>query len=174
MGVVEGGGGLRLGPEAAQERLVVGQRGVQHLDRDPAPQAHVVGQVDLRRRPGAEGRDEPVAPPSTRPICSVMRVMATSQEYGRSQTDAIKGGGEDGPEALRAGSWAVRAGWDWLAWGPPHAVAVRRWRRSGQHLNLPLQHHFKIVAVIVLALAIAAFVAAYLTTSDEGDDELGT
>jgi hypothetical protein len=38
----------------------------------------------------------------------------------------------------------------------------------------PYSTRFKVVAVVVLALAIAAFVAAYLTTSDEGDDELGT
>jgi hypothetical protein len=38
----------------------------------------------------------------------------------------------------------------------------------------PYSTRFKVVAVIVLALAIAAFVAAYLATSDEGDDQLGT
>jgi hypothetical protein len=38
----------------------------------------------------------------------------------------------------------------------------------------PYSTRFKVVAVIVLALAIAAFVAAYLATSDEGDDELET
>ena len=38
----------------------------------------------------------------------------------------------------------------------------------------PYSTRFKVVAVIVLALAIGAFVAAYLATSDEGDDELGT
>jgi hypothetical protein len=37
----------------------------------------------------------------------------------------------------------------------------------------PYSTRFKIVAVAVLALAIAAFVGAYLATSDEGDDELG-
>jgi hypothetical protein len=38
----------------------------------------------------------------------------------------------------------------------------------------PYSTRFKVIAVIVLALAIAAFVAAYLATSDEGDDALGT
>jgi hypothetical protein len=38
----------------------------------------------------------------------------------------------------------------------------------------PYSTRFKIIAIIVLALAIGAFVAAYLATSDEGDDELGT
>jgi hypothetical protein len=38
----------------------------------------------------------------------------------------------------------------------------------------PYSTRFKVIAVIVLALAIAAFVAAYLVTSDEGDDALGT
>ncbi len=37
----------------------------------------------------------------------------------------------------------------------------------------PYSTRFKVVAVAVLALAIGAFVAAYLATSDE-DDELGT
>jgi hypothetical protein len=37
----------------------------------------------------------------------------------------------------------------------------------------PYSTRFKIVAVAVLALAIGAFVGAYLATSDEGDDELG-
>jgi hypothetical protein len=38
----------------------------------------------------------------------------------------------------------------------------------------PYSTRFKAVAVAVLALAIGAFVAAYLATSDEGDNELGT
>ena len=38
----------------------------------------------------------------------------------------------------------------------------------------PYSTRFKVIAVIVLALAIAAFVAAYLATSGEGDDTLGT
>lgn len=38
----------------------------------------------------------------------------------------------------------------------------------------PYSTRFKVVAVCVLALAISAFVAAYLATSDEGDDQLGT
>ena len=38
----------------------------------------------------------------------------------------------------------------------------------------PYSTRFKVIAMIVLALAIAAFVAAYLATSDEGDDTLGT
>jgi hypothetical protein len=37
----------------------------------------------------------------------------------------------------------------------------------------PYSTRFKIVAVAVLALAVAAFVGAYLATNDEGDDELG-
>jgi hypothetical protein len=38
----------------------------------------------------------------------------------------------------------------------------------------PYSTRFKVVAVVVLALAVGAFVAAYIATSDEGDDELGT
>ena len=37
VGVAERGGRLGLGPEAAQERLVVGEGGVQDLHRHPAP-----------------------------------------------------------------------------------------------------------------------------------------
>ncbi len=43
--VVQGSGELRLGPEAAQEPGVVGQPCVEHFDRDPTPQADVVGDV---------------------------------------------------------------------------------------------------------------------------------
>ncbi|MGH9229625.1 MAG: hypothetical protein ACRD07_13045 [Acidimicrobiales bacterium] len=38
----------------------------------------------------------------------------------------------------------------------------------------PYSTRFRVVAAVVLALAIAAFVGAYVATSDEGDDELGT
>ena len=60
--VVQGRGGLRLGPEAAEEGLVVGEGGVQDLHRHPTAEADVVGQEDLGRRAGADGGDEPVAP----------------------------------------------------------------------------------------------------------------
>ena len=60
--VVEGGGGLGLGAEAAQEALVVGEGGVEQLHRHPPAQPGVVGQEHLRRRPGADGGDQPVAP----------------------------------------------------------------------------------------------------------------
>ena len=61
VGVVEGRRGLGLGPEAAQEGLVVGQRIVQDLDRHPAAQRHVVGQVDRCGRAGADGRQQAIA-----------------------------------------------------------------------------------------------------------------
>ena len=48
-------GQLGLGPEPAQERGVLGERRVQHLDRDPAPQACVLGHVDAAARAGADG-----------------------------------------------------------------------------------------------------------------------
>ena len=59
--VVELRSGLGLGTEAPQEGLVVRQGGVQHLDRDEAREADVVGEEDLSRRTGADGRFEPVA-----------------------------------------------------------------------------------------------------------------
>ena len=45
-----------------QELGVVGQRVVQHLDRDATTQHHVVGEVHGRGRPGADGGQQPVAP----------------------------------------------------------------------------------------------------------------
>ena len=56
VGVVEGGGGPGLGPEPAQERLVVGQRRVQDLDRDAAAQPNVVGEEDVPDEPLPTGR----------------------------------------------------------------------------------------------------------------------
>ena len=58
--VVECGGHLGLGPEAPLEPAVVAERVVEHLDRDSASQPHVVGQVDARTRPRADGREQPV------------------------------------------------------------------------------------------------------------------
>ncbi len=55
VGMVQRGGQLRLGPEAAQEGGVLGQRRVQHLHRHPATQAGVVGDVDATARAGADG-----------------------------------------------------------------------------------------------------------------------
>jgi hypothetical protein len=48
VGMAERRGGLRLGPEPAEERVVLGERRVEHLDGHPPPQPDVVGQVDLR------------------------------------------------------------------------------------------------------------------------------
>ena len=48
VGVLEGGDGLGLGPEAAEEGLVLGQCRMQDLDRDPAAQRDVVGREDSR------------------------------------------------------------------------------------------------------------------------------
>jgi hypothetical protein len=59
--MVEPGGGLSLKAEATQERLVIGQRGVEHLDRDPATQAHVLGQEHVCRPARAQGGEQPVA-----------------------------------------------------------------------------------------------------------------
>jgi len=59
--VVEGGCGPGLGPEPAQEGVVVGQRRVQHLDRHPAAEAHVVGQEHVPGTTTADRRQQPVA-----------------------------------------------------------------------------------------------------------------
>ena len=60
--VAQRGGGAGLRSKAAQEQPVVGEGRMQHLDRDPAPQANVVCQVDMRRRPGSDRREKSVAP----------------------------------------------------------------------------------------------------------------
>ena len=54
--VVERRRDLGLGAEAAEERGVLGERGVQDLDRDAAPQAGVLGEVHAPARAGPDGR----------------------------------------------------------------------------------------------------------------------
>ena len=61
VGVVEAGRDLCLGVEPADEAVVVGVGLVQQLDGDPAPEPGVLGQVDLRRGPRPDGRQEAVA-----------------------------------------------------------------------------------------------------------------
>ena len=51
---------LGLGAEATQEPGVVGQGGVQDLDRDLAAQADVVGDVDATRSPGSDRGKEAI------------------------------------------------------------------------------------------------------------------
>ena len=58
--VVEAGGVVRLGPEPLEELGVVGQRVVQHLDRDATAEHDVVGEVHGGGRPGADGGQQPV------------------------------------------------------------------------------------------------------------------
>ena len=60
VGVVQGGRGLGLGLEPAQEALVVGQAVVEQLDRHAAAQPGVLGEEHLGRRAGADGRQESV------------------------------------------------------------------------------------------------------------------
>jgi hypothetical protein len=62
VGVVERRRGLGLGPEAAQEDLVVGQRLVEHLHRHLALEPHVVGHEDLRRRAPPDRGQQAVPP----------------------------------------------------------------------------------------------------------------
>ncbi len=60
--VREAGGVLRLAAEALDERLVVRVAVVQDLDRNPAPELLVLGQVDVCHPARAELPDDPVAP----------------------------------------------------------------------------------------------------------------
>ena len=62
VGMAERGRGLGFGLEAAQERAVLRQVGVQDLDGDAAPQLDVVGLVHGGGRARADGRHQPVAP----------------------------------------------------------------------------------------------------------------
>ncbi len=58
--VVQRSGDLRLGAEASEEADVVGERGVEHFDRDPAPQPDVVRHVDATARARADRREHAV------------------------------------------------------------------------------------------------------------------
>ena len=58
--MVQRGRDLRLGPEPAEERRVLGQRRVQHLDRDATTQPGVLGDVHATARTGSDGRVQPV------------------------------------------------------------------------------------------------------------------
>ncbi len=60
VGMVEGGHRPRLGPEALEEGGVAGQCRVEHLDRHPAVERDVVGQVDVRGRARTQGGHESV------------------------------------------------------------------------------------------------------------------
>ena len=61
VGVAERGRRPSLGPKAAHEPLVVRQRRVQHLDRDPTTKAHVLGEEDMGGRAGADRGQQAVA-----------------------------------------------------------------------------------------------------------------
>ena len=103
--VVQGRGRLRLGPEAAEEGVVVGEGGVQDLHRDPAAEAHVVGQEDLGRRAGADGGDEPIPP-------------------AQDATDLVRHAGHDHAARVSGGPGRPGAplrrceGPDWRRWPP--------------------------------------------------------
>ena len=58
--MMQRGGELGLGAQATKEPGVVGQRAVQHLDRDTAPQAHVVGDVDATAPTRTDRSEQPV------------------------------------------------------------------------------------------------------------------
>ena len=59
--VVERRRSLRLGLEPLQEGGIVGEGGVQDLDRHASTQHDVVGEVDGGRGTGADGAEQPVA-----------------------------------------------------------------------------------------------------------------
>ena len=82
--VVERGRRLRLGAEALDERRIVGQRRMQDLHRDRAPQGDVFGAVDGRRCARANGREQPVAP-AQHPAHQLL------SERGHDQTTLVRG-----------------------------------------------------------------------------------
>ncbi len=61
VGVVQRGGELRLGLEAAHEPGVVAEPGLEDLDGDAASEPDVVGQVDPPARARADRRQQPIA-----------------------------------------------------------------------------------------------------------------
>lgn len=60
VGVLQPGDGGGLGVEAADETVVAGQLGGQHLDRDPPPQHFLVPEVHVSHPAVAEALDHPV------------------------------------------------------------------------------------------------------------------
>ena len=153
--MAQGRGRLRLRPEAAEERLVVGQAGMQHLDRHPAPQAHVIGQVHLRRRPRAEWREESVSP-----------AQHTTDLLGHA------GHGHDArillPRRWTRSRWCcdrarplrLRLPGPGVP-GLPVAMATR---------TSPYSTRFKIVAAVVVALAGVLFYLAFTSLGDDDED----
>ena len=86
---------LGLGAEAAEEPDVLGERGVQHLDRDPPAEADVFGRVDPAARAGADRREEPVPAREHAPgqvVRAVGRHGASTVSAGPSA--AVAAGGE--------------------------------------------------------------------------------
>jgi hypothetical protein len=49
--------------ESFQKRRIARERVVEHFDRDASAKNYVIGQVDSRGGPGADGGQQPVAPP---------------------------------------------------------------------------------------------------------------
>src|SRR5690606_9858940 len=102
-------GGLSLGTEPAQERLVGRQALVQHLDRDASTQGGVVGQEDLSRRTAADGRNQAVATAQDATDLVVERhghagrLVRHSRDLGYTARDSMHtrrvGGGAVGPES---------------------------------------------------------------------------
>jgi hypothetical protein len=83
--MMERRGQLRLGAEAPQEPGVVGQGGVEDLDRHPAAQADVPGGIHPPGGAGADGGDEAVTAGQD-PAGQVGHATRTHQRYptGRS------------------------------------------------------------------------------------------
>ena len=61
--VVERGCSASFGLETFQERDIARKRIVKNFDRDTTTKNHVIGQVDSRGGPSADGGQQPVAPP---------------------------------------------------------------------------------------------------------------
>ncbi len=60
--VIQRRGCLGLSPEPLQECGIVSQRVMEDLDGHPASQRHVIGQIDGRGSPGADGCNEAISP----------------------------------------------------------------------------------------------------------------
>ena len=119
---------LGLGAEPAEERGVVGQRRVQHLDRDATPQALVIGDVDATARAGTDG---------------AMQQIAAREHPARRSLPALPGM----PTTVAA---ATRA----FASSHELAFAIRRTRRYGARVALRRPQHPERVAIVAVVVIV--------------------
>ena len=88
--VVERGGGARFLREAAHPAFVPGEFVRQQLERDPAPEPRVAGQVDFAHPAPGQQRDHLVAPrPPARRQGSPVLSQPPGDDLGRRSLDEI-------------------------------------------------------------------------------------